>query len=252
MEKTPSARGDKISDQELRFELEAARKPKEIAEKYGLSVQAVYKRINRLGLTTAAAAVAPVESQRYVGRQLDAIEELLFSLHRVKRLYDAIEEWLKDPVNPEVYDIGPRSTEVMVTYLDFGDDTDSEGARKDTRKKAPLQELLNRLESTDGDRLPAVLSVERAEFKHADPRTLMLSTAQELRQTISTAADLAKMIADTRAMELLKQAILDELRKESPEFARKIAEAVRRSVLLHQSLGGPLAVAAGSAAAGAV
>lgn len=226
METTPKGLNRKFTDADLRADLEAGLKPKEIAARYGVSGAAVYKRINRLELTTTAAAVAPVESQRFVSRQLDVMEELNFNLTRLNLLMDACDGWLRDASDPTRYDIGARSEEIMVTYFEMPDE---EGRSK--KAKAPLNQLLLRVERGG-------LETSKAESRTVDPRSLILSTLAESRQIMSLAVDLAKMLVDAESMERFRAALIQEIAKVDPDVAENIAQAVRRSVLLFQSLGG--------------
>jgi hypothetical protein len=89
-------------------------------------------------------------------------------LLRVQLLYDACDAWLRDPNDLSRYDIGPRAEDVRVTYSESGPDG------KPVRKRARLSELLARVE-TGRD-----LTVERGEYRHADPRELLLKTAGQL------------------------------------------------------------------------
>lgn len=210
----------RLTDEDLRADLESGLRIAEIADKYGISVAAVYKRKDKLKLTTLSAAVAPVESQRYVAHQLDAQELILSSLDRVQKLSDAIDLWMCDPDHPGTYHIGPRSTEIDVIY------ETGEGVSA----KASLQTLLHQIEENG-------ISVRNVEANIADPRTLMLSTAQELRSTVGQCLKLAQMLSDARAMQVFREALLQEISKVSPEVAEKIARAVRSIHVLADSAG---------------
>jgi hypothetical protein len=232
MGNTPHGRNHKFTDAQLRADLEAKLKPAQIAAKYGCSATAVYKRIQALELNTTAALVAPVESTRFVNRQLDALEQLNLNLLRINLLIDACDDWLRDAKEPNRYDIGPRAYEVLVTFFEL---PDPEGKSK--KAKATLEALLARVEQRG-------LQIEKAETKTVDPRSLILSTLAESRQIIGLCVELAQLLADARAMERFREAILSEIAKVDPIIAERIAQAVRRSVLLHQSLGGSDGVSA--------
>jgi hypothetical protein len=225
MRKPPQGHENRITDAELRSELENGLKSPEIARKYGVSRQAISKRVNRLGLTTVAAAVAPEESRRFVRRQIDCMEELTRSLGRVNLLMDACDEWLRDPDNPERYDVGARSTEVTVHYIDYS-------GEKPVKTKAKLSELLARIGESGID-------WTAAETKIADPRQLILSTAQEVRQTVSTAAELARMLVEMKSMEAFREALLAEIEMVDRDIAGRIAERVRRSLIFQDALERP-------------
>jgi len=108
---------------------------------------------------------------------LNVMEELKRCFVRVNLLFEACDAWLRDADDPMKYDIGPRAGEVMVTYVV----TDEEG--KETRRKATLAFLLNRL--NEGG-----FSASYAETKYADPRDLVLKTADRLRQQTELLAKL--------------------------------------------------------------
>jgi hypothetical protein len=105
---------------------------------------------------------------------VDVMEELERCFHRVNLLFDACDRWLRDADDPTRYDLGPRASDVVVTYLDRYAD----GSLRP--RKAPLSQLLARLDSAltpDGRPLKA----EIVEIKHADPRELVLRTAAQLK-----------------------------------------------------------------------
>lgn len=215
----------KLTDHLLRDEIAQGLTAPQIAAKYGISRQAVHARVKRLELTTTAVAVvAPTESRRFVNHQLDAMEQLAAGLARVNKLMDACDAWLQDPDNPDVYDIGPRANEVTVVYWEAGDESLF-------RAKAPLSKLLARIDKG------GILTIE-AESKFADPRKLILETVQEARQTVTTAVELARLLADAKAMQQFRDALLSEIAKVSPDVAQNIAEAVRSVHILYAASGG--------------
>jgi len=100
---------------------------------------------------------------------LDVMEELGRCFQRVNLLFDACDRWLRDADDPTRYDIGPRAGDILVTY----DEPGPKG--KPVRRKEALDRLLARVEAAGEG-----LTVERWESKHADPRELVLKTAQQL------------------------------------------------------------------------
>lgn len=226
----------KLTEEALREEIGKGLNPSQIAKKYGLSRQAVTKRVNAMRLMTTTVAtlapVAPLEARTFVETKRTAIDELLEFLIGVKKLYAACTEWLTDANDPEKFDIGPRGEEIWVTYWDASEaGEDEDGVRKAVRKKATLQELLRRIDDK------GILTI-KSETKYADPRELILKTAGECRQIISQCQQLALLMADARAMEMLRAAILRGIEKVSPELAKEIADEVRSILILHQSTGG--------------
>jgi len=226
----------RITDEQLREDIEAGLTPSQIADKHGMHRQSIGERVRKLTLTTAVVAtLAPVaspETRTYVETKRDAIAELLDLLDDVKKLRAACVEWLTDAEDPEKFDIGARSQEIIVTYWDFADIPGPNGGPRLVKKKAPLDVLLSRVEKKG-------LEVDRAETKHADPRTLILQTAQECRQIIKECKELALLMADARAMETLRESLLSEITKVSPDIAQAVSDAVRRILVLHVAAGGP-------------
>lgn len=225
---------EKLSDEQLREELALGMRPRQIAEKYGLKPGAVYSRLGRQSFRTMVhATYAGPESGRYVHQQLNVLEELCASLQRVNMLYDACDEWLRDPDDPERYDLNPRAEEIDVIYS--VDVPTRIGARRVTRKRK-LSELLAKAQDEDGLPFTAPPTVQT---KQADPRKLILQTAAEVRGTVGQAAEIARLLADARAMQALREAIIAEVSKVDPETGKRVVEAVRRSILLNATLGGP-------------
>ncbi len=98
---------------------------------------------------------------------LDVMEELARCFQRVNLLFDACDRWLRDADDPTRYDIGPRAGDILVTYEHPGDDG------RPQRRKESLDRLLARVEGSG-------VAVERWDTKYADPRELVLKTAQQL------------------------------------------------------------------------
>jgi len=221
-----------MTDAELAADLAEGLSSSQIAERRGISRQAVNKRRKHLKFQAAAVAVVSgPESTRFVAGQLDALDMIRETLEKTTLLMDASDRWLRDVDDPTRYDIGPRSEEVMVTYLDFREE-------KPKKAKASLQELLERAERYGG-------MVVGSKQTYADPRELILSTAREVRATVGQLVELAQMLADARSMQLLRETLLAEIAKADPEIAERIAGAVRRVLVLHSAAGGVDSLAAG-------
>lgn len=215
-----------LSDADLQADLAEGLSSPQIAAKHGMTAQAVNKRRKLLRFREAAiAVVAKPESFRFVSAQLDAMEEMALSFNRVRLLMDACDAWLRDADDPDLYNIGPRDEEVIVTYWDM----DCEEPKK---AKATLRELLARIDKS------GILTIGARE-KYADPRGLILSTAKEVRATVAQCIELAQMLADARAMQTFRESLLAEIAKVDPEIAERIACAVRRVLVLRNASGGP-------------
>jgi hypothetical protein len=218
-----------FSDAQLRRHLEVDKlKVWEIAEKYEVSRQAVYERIDRLEQNTLAAASAPEESRRYVSQQLDAHALLLECLNRVRKLQAAADEWLRDADNPTHYDVGARACEIEVTYWKTDDEDKPIGRRPE---KASLQELL--------DRIGGVGLIEATESRYADPRTLMLQTSQECRSLIHQGLELTQRLLDAKAQQEWRQVVVEAIGEVDPELRRAIEDRIRRRLRVYTALCGP-------------
>ncbi len=133
-------------------------------------VLAEAKRRQSASHETHVASVGVAIQERDAAAQahaLDVMEELQRCFQRVNLLFDACDRWLRDADDPTRYDIGPRADDILVTYLDQG------GGDKPIRKKASLAHLLTIAEGGGA-------TVERWDTKYADPRELVLKTAQQL------------------------------------------------------------------------
>ncbi len=105
------------------------------------------------------------------------MNELKKCFERVNLLFDACDRWLRDPDNPSRYDLSPRTEDIKVIYEENG----SNG--KPVRRKAPLSRILAKIEG-------AGYLVQGWETKHADPRELILKTANRLQGQIELLARL--------------------------------------------------------------
>jgi hypothetical protein len=134
-----------------------------VAIRYGLSWDAV----KRHGAAHLPKAVVVAQAGVEEAHALDVMEELTRCFQRVNLLFDACDRWLRDADDPTRYDIGPRTGDILVTYEEPGADG------KPIRRKEALDRLLARVESSG-------MALERWDTKYADPRELVLKTAQQL------------------------------------------------------------------------
>ena len=144
-----------------------------ITEHYGISRAALTRYLNTHLVQRAAKARAQME----LDDGANVLEILKVTMARMQKLYDACDEYLTDPWNPERYDLGPRAGDVTVIYRGPGDDA-AVGLRK-----ARLSELLTLLEDEG-------LRVIHTEWRHADPRELVIKTANAIGRKLELAAKL--------------------------------------------------------------
>jgi len=235
MEAKPKGRVRKFTDEQLRADLQARLTPAEIARKYEVTPAAVSLRVKQLNLTTVSASVAPAESERFVSNKNDAISQLTLGLGRVNLLMDACDRWLKDPRDSERYDVGARAEEVEVTYeVEIPTAT---GMQVQKRKKR-LTELMACLDGYDEDGA-RFCGWKHGETKRADPRELILKTVQESRQTVGAMTELAKLLADMRAMQEWREVVLNAIARKHPDVRDEIIAEIRSSLVLRGLLEGP-------------
>ena len=125
----------------------------------------------------ALAAQQGAQEARDEATAVDVMAELRHCLTRVRKVYDACDEWLTDPADPSRYTLAPRAEEVQVVYTEPGADG------RPQRRRAPLSELLARLDREG-------LRTAGWETKHADPRDLVLRTDRRLQGQLELIAKL--------------------------------------------------------------
>lgn len=184
-----------------------------IAERFAISVAALTRHKARHlpgGLLKSEAVRQDVEAR-------NVMAELERCFERVNLLFDACDRWLRDPDDPSRYDLGPRANELMVIYNITNE------AGTSTRRKAPLQRLLNIV----GERH----TVLGWEAKSADPRELVLKTANRLQGHIELLAELKKELSRQPVVNILVTPEWLQLRATLVQALQSYPEA-RQSVLL--------------------
>jgi hypothetical protein len=230
----PKGKTRKFSDAALRDAMARGVKPADFAREVGTSRQAVNQRVKQLQLTTTSAIVAPNESVAHVRRAFDVMAQLARNVERANLLQDACDEWLRDARTPEKYDLDARADEVEVTYqVEVATQT---GFRTEKRKKK-LMELMACLEGADDDGA-RFCGWKHGEFKRADPRELILKTQSETRMTAALVIEALQKLTDARMLEEWRKAVVEEIAKESPEVARRIADRIQRSIVLYAAFAG--------------
>ena len=142
----------------------------------------VIERAERQHAVKVERAVAKREEARD-SDALDVMAELGNVFARLNKMLDACDTWLTDPDNPDVYNLDPRSHEVKVTYEVVIGETHA-GTPITKKQRGLLSELLKRVEDHERG------TVVEVQFKHADPRQLLVNTANALRPSIETLAKL--------------------------------------------------------------
>lgn len=159
-----------------------------VADEYGLSYGSVQRYVSQKLRYTAAMAV---KEGNYDGAALlSRIEETIVY---VQRMYEACDEWLRDPEDSTRYNLDARASEIEVTYDEYWED--SEGNQRKRRKKSRLQYLLNQADVMAED-------IIMVESKHADPRSLILDTARTLNRQLETLAKIAGVVKDVTQIDV--------------------------------------------------
>ena len=179
-------------------------------------------------------ALAKAQGAAEVADANGIMAELRRCMERVNLLFDACDRWLRDPDNAEQYDVGPRAEDVKVTYTETG------AKGKPVRKKARLSALLAKLEAGG-------LDVERGEYRHADPRELLLKTSAQLQSHLELLGRVAGQLAQQPTISVLvsspewlqvRAALVDALAP-FPDARVAVAEALTVAVSAPAALEAP-------------
>ncbi len=193
----------------------------QIAGNYGMTVNSVQRYATQKLRMSAAKALA---KGQYDGAQLLArIEDTIVY---VQKMYDACNDWLQDPEDHSKYNLDPRAYEHQVIYNWVITDADGKDTR--IRKKANLQELLERAMREDEE-------IIKVESKVADPRNLVLQTAQTLNKQLETLAKIAGVVQEVTNVDVnvsvntvLASNIVQVIQREveDPEVVKRIVEGI--------------------------
>jgi transposase-like protein len=145
---------------------------RDIAKLFDIHTSCIARYLNDR-LISRAAAVAKREEEQHGKSLLDRVENVMV---RMQKLYDACDEYLQDPKNPERYDLGPKSWEIDIVYRTVEPDTGKMIVRKES-----LDALLLKLDSSG-------YQPWEVKFKHADPRKLIIETANSLSKNLELIA----------------------------------------------------------------
>lgn len=163
-----------------------------IANRFGISLACV-QRYAGGGMKSSpfeAVAVARAEKMREATRARGEVEDMsikqtiAYVLDRMRRLYDACDEYLRDPNAPSKYDLMPRAWEYEVVYRENEPDTD-----RMVTKKATLQWLLERIDAQG-------YQPWEVRMKSTDPRHLVIGTANAIAKQLELLAKLEGTIQE--------------------------------------------------------
>jgi hypothetical protein len=166
------------------------------------------------GVEISAEVHARVEKEN--GRRLDVMAEFERCFSRANLLFEACDRWLRDPEDPERYDINPRAEDVWVTFVER-----DEGGNARVRRKKRLSLLLEEVKG-----IRAGLEILTVETKSADPRKLVLDAIAELRQL--TGLQLQIFESCTQLGEFQRE-VLNCIGDAAPDVQEKIIRNLRQS-----------------------
>ena len=192
-----------------------------IVDNYGLSHGSVQRYASQKLRMQAAKAL---KKGYYDGANLlSRIEETIVY---VQKMYEACNDWLQDPEDHSRYNLDPRAYEHDVIYNWIITDEDGKDTR--IRKKANLQELLERAMRDNEE-------IIKVESKTADPRKLILDTAQTLNKQLETLAKIAGVVQEVTNVDVnvsvntvLASNIVQVIQREvdDPEVVKRIVEGI--------------------------
>ena len=201
---------------------------RDIAGRFGLTKTA----IGRYMKDKLVPKVAKAQAARELKAGTDLLNRLESYISVTEKVLNAAEEYLQDPVDPEKLFIGPRATEIKVSYIQ--DDGNNPGLKR----TATLQELLSRVQEKD-------ILVDNFEMDFEDPRQTILNAANALSKQLELyrkiRGDIHNVSLDLTiqpAFRLLVNAILHAT-KENPEIRREIAKALK-SLGIDEGLSKPI------------
>lgn len=155
---------------------------RQIAERFSLNISTVFRHEKHVPAYVAKGArLVDLSNAEKVGRLMEE------TASGAKRLYDACEEWLRDPENPEKYYLGPRGEDIWVLLEWTTLDVDGKAIRH--RSKDLLHNIIQKIEDRTGR------TVTNTSWKHADPRELILKASANLKDLIDT---IVKIQAEAR------------------------------------------------------
>ena len=131
---------------------------RDIAERFGLKPTAVQKH---------KAHISALISERKEEVTTSALQDIKRYIQRAETLWRACDRFLRDPDNPDEYDLGPRDRDIEVIYEEKVPAADG---FKSVMKRAMLSQLLDKTGK----------HVIGSRYRVADPRELVLKSLERL------------------------------------------------------------------------
>ncbi len=155
-----------------------------VARQYGLGASSLARHAvlhvdpqviaQRAGIEAVEEAIAREREQsRSFLSAIDINVEMAVIYKRLRALLDAIDDYLRDPLDPSRYTVDPRAVEIQVVYDELVDAGNGRVMRE--VRSATLQDILDRISAvTDGTLVPMALN-----WKVSDPRRLMVEVGEQ-------------------------------------------------------------------------
>jgi DNA-binding CsgD family transcriptional regulator len=167
----------------------------EIARRYGIHRESVARYRDNILLPEILSQqqIVAKERQNYVEevqrKQITSAEQLfdmiLIAVERMNKLSDACDEYLQDPDDPAKYFVGEREDEIQV----IGQRVDEKG--KVYNVKSTLSDIMAQLSD-------AGYRVSRMQSYKADPRVLLIKTAETLTKQMGTLIEAWARVEETQ------------------------------------------------------
>lgn len=155
----------------------------EITERYGIpkSTMCDYMRDKLIP------KIAKHEAERDMKDSKFVLSEIASIMSKMKKMYDACDEYLTDPDNPDKYSLLPRAWEMDVKYLDYRNVP--EDNPKPVQKSMTLQALIDEMRGQQKE-------LVEIKYKHHDPRKVITETATVLTKQLELLARIQGSIKD--------------------------------------------------------
>jgi len=194
---------------------------RDIAGKYGVPKSCLHSYLE----VHIAEQVAKLraEEQTALAKEADSTLKgnIEYVMQRMRKLYDACDEYLQDPDNPGKYDLHPRAWEFDVVYREVEPDT----GRMIT-KKASLAWLLEKVDEQG-------YQPWEVKMKSADPRNLIVQTANAIAKQLELLAKLEGKISgqvvnitNYNQSYLELKALVINVTKDYPDIQKRIIEGL--------------------------
>lgn len=159
--------------QEIMAALIEGKPYRNITKQYGVSTAA----LSRYMREELARKVALAKQQENIVDGTYVAQTAGKAARSLRDMLEACNEYLRDPDDPEKFNVGPRAHEVEVVYTPVGPD-----GKPGPQERASLQELLDRVETGLNARVSEVRT------KYADPRDLVIRTADSINKQLTILA----------------------------------------------------------------